>query len=123
MKTNFTLLMLLLIATAAALGIVRSQAAPTGLGFSPEIVTFTATPSVVHPGEPVKLEWKSRGTTSVAMEWGPEEPSRDILQLRAGLPSSGTMMVQPTADTVYELRCYTVAGPMCLPLSATVRTR
>lgn len=123
MKTNFTLLMLLLIATAAALGIIRSRATPTGLGFSPEIVTFTATPSVVRPGEPVKLEWKSRGTVSVAMEWGPENPSRDILQLRAGLPSSGTMTVLPTADTVYELRCYTVAGPMCLPLSATVRTK
>jgi len=27
------------------------------------------------------------------------------------------------ADTVYELRCYTAAGPMCLPVSATVRTR
>jgi hypothetical protein len=123
MKTNFTLLMLLLLVTAAALGIIRSRATPTGLGFSPEIVTFTATPSVVHPGEPVKLEWKSRGTVSVAMEWGPEKPSRDVLQLRAGLPSSGTMTVLPTADTVYELRCYTVAGPMCLPLSATVRTR
>jgi hypothetical protein len=122
MKTTF-LLLLLLIATAAVLGIRRSRATPTGLGFSPEIVTFTATPPVVRPGEPVKLEWKSRGTVSVAMEWGPEKPSRDILQLRAGLPSSGTMTVLPTADTVYELRCYTVAGPMCLPVSATVRTR
>jgi hypothetical protein len=123
MKTNFLLLLSLLLVTAAALGIMRARAKPTGLGFSPEVVAFTATPSVVHAGEPVTLTWQTRGTTSVAMEWGPEKPSRDAVELRAGLPSSGTMTVMPKADTVYELRCYTVAGPMCLPISATVRTR
>lgn len=123
MKNNFLLLLILLFAVAAALGLMRSGAKPMGLGWSPEIVTFTATPAVVHPGEPVTLAWESRGTVSVNMEWGPEKPSRDVVQLRAGLPSSGTMTVQPKADTVYELRCYTVAGPMCLPASATVRTR
>jgi hypothetical protein len=123
MKTNFLLLLLLFFAIAAGLGIMRSRAKPTGLGFSPEVVEFTATPAVVHPGEPVTLAWNTRGTVSVAMEWGPEKPSRDALQLRAGLPSTGTMTVQPMADTVYELRCYTAAGPMCLPVSATVRTR
>jgi len=122
MKT-FLLLLVLLLAVAAALGIMRSGAAPMGLGWSPEIVEFTATPPVVHPGEPVTLVWKTRGTVSVAMEWGPEKPSRDVIQLRAGLPSSGTMTVQPIADTVYELRCYTVTGPMCLPAKASVRTR
>lgn len=123
MKTNFLLLLSLLLVTAAALGVMRSRAEPTGLGFSPEVVTFTATPAVVHPGQPVTLAWQTRGTVSVAMEWGPEKPSRDAVELRAGLPSSGTMTVTPQADTVYELRCYTVAGPMCLPISTTVRTR
>jgi len=123
MKTNFVLLLLLFFAIAAGLGIMRSRAKPMGLGWSPEIIEFTATPPVVRPGEPVKLAWNTRGTTSVAMEWGPEKPSRDAVQLRAGLPSSGTMTVQPTADTVYELRCYTAAGPMCLPLTTTVRTK
>lgn len=123
MKTNFLLLLTLLIVTATALGIMRSQSKSTGLGFSPEVVSFTATPAVVHAGEPVTLAWETRGTSSVAMEWGPEKPSRDAVELRAGLPSSGTITVVPRADTVYELRCYTVAGPMCLPISATVRTR
>jgi hypothetical protein len=123
MKNTFLLLLILLLAVAAALGIMRIGAKPMGLGWSPEIVTFTATPAVVHPGELVTLAWETRGTVSVAMEWGPEKPSRDVVQLRAGLPSSGSMTVQPAADTVYELRCYTVAGPMCLPASATVRTK
>src|ERR1019366_7059413 len=123
MKTNFLLLLTLLLGVAAALGIMRDRAKPAGLGVSPEVVTFTATPEVVHPGEAVTLAWETRGTISVAMEWGPEKPSRDAVELRAGLPSSGTMRVVPKADTGYELRCYTVAGPMCLPVSATVRTR
>ena len=123
MKTNFLLLLFLLIATAAALGIMRSQARPQGLGFSPEIVDFKATPAVVHPGEPVTLQWETRGTSSVSLEWGTEKPARDAMGLRAGLPSSGTLTVTPTADTVYELRCYTVSGPMCLPISTTVKIR
>lgn len=123
MKTNFLLLLFLLLATAAALGIMRSRAKPEGLGFSPEIVSFKATPAVVHPGESVTLSWQTRGTSSVSLEWGTEKPSRDAMELRAGLPSSGTMTVTPMTDTVYELRCYTVAGPMCLPTSASVKTR
>lgn len=123
-KTNFLLLLLLLLAIAAALGIMRSEAKPQGLGFSPEIVTFQATPEMVHPGEPVTLNWETRGTSSVALEWGnPEKPSHDAMAMRADLPSSGTMTVTPMADTVYELRCDTVAGTMCLPISLTVKTR
>jgi len=123
MKTNFLLLLALLLATAAALGIMRAESDPQGLGFSPEIVTFTATPPVVHAGEPVTLTWQARGTTSISLEWGPEKPSRAGMELRPNLPASGTMTVTPTADTVYELRCYTVAGPMCLPISETVRVK
>ena len=123
MKTNFLLLLALLLVTAAALGIMRTQAKPQGLGFSPEIVTFKATPAVVHAGEPVTLSWEARGTTSISIEWGPENPSRAGMELRPGLPNSGRMVVTPTADTVYELRCYTVAGPMCLPVSETVKVR
>jgi len=113
----------LLIAIAAGLGILKSRARPAGMGFYPEVVNFTATPAEVRTGEPVTLSWETRGTASVTMEWGPEKPSRDAVELRAGLPSSGTMTVQPKADTVYELRCYTAAGPMCLPASTTVRTK
>ena len=123
MKTNFLLLLALILAISAGLGIMRTQAQPQGLGFSPEVVTFSARPAVVHPGEPVTLSWQARGTASISIEWGPEKPSRAGMELRAGLPSSGTMTVTPSADTVYELRCYTVAGPMCLPVSETVHVK
>ncbi len=123
MKTNFLLLLVILLATAAGFGIMRSQAKHQGLGYSPEVVAFTATPAVVHAGQPVTLKWETRGTSSIALEWGPAQPTRQGLELHAGLPSSGTMTVTPTADTVYELRCYTVAGPMCLPISEAVEVR
>jgi hypothetical protein len=59
MKNNFLLLLILLFAVAAALGVMRIEAKPMGLGWSPEIITFTATPAVVHPGESVTLAWES----------------------------------------------------------------
>src|SRR5579871_4314855 len=120
-KTNFLLLLLLILVVAGALGVMRAGAKPQGLGFSPEVVTFTATPAAVHAGEPVTLKWETRGTQSISLEWGPAEPTPEGLELHAGLPSTGTMTVKPGADTVYELRCYTVAGPMCLPISQTVK--
>ena len=126
MKNNFLLLLVLLVTVAAALGIMKGGSTVKGLGISPEIVSFTATPAVVRPGEPVTLAWETRGTVSVAMEWGtrrilPSAPS--CSWPRGCAPSSGTMTVQPKEETVYELRCYTVAGPMCLPASTTVRTK
>lgn len=120
---HFLLLLLLLLAVAAALGIIRSTVKPVGLGSSPEVVTFTATPATVHAGEPVTLKWETRGTSSISLEWGPAQPARQGVELHAGLPSSGTMTVTPAADTVYELRCYTASGPMCLPVSETVKVR
>src|SRR5579871_2429478 len=122
-KTNFLLLLILLLVVAAALGVMRAGAKPQGLGFSPEVVTFTATPAVVHAGQPVTLKWDTRGTSSISLEWGPAEPTPAGLELHAGLPSSGTMTVMPAADTVYELRCYSVSGPMCLPISEVVRVK
>ena len=123
MKTNFLLLLVILLITAGALGVMRTQMKHQGLGNSPEVVTFTATPAVVHAGEPVTLAWETRGTSSISLEWGPAQPAREGLELHAGLPSSGTMTVTPTADTVYELRCYTVSGPMCLPVSERVQVK
>jgi hypothetical protein len=123
MKTNFLLLLVLLIVTAAALGDMRTQSKPQRLGFSPEVVTFTATPPVVRAGEPVKLSWETRGTQSISLEWGAQQPSREAPEVHPNLPASGTMTVTPKVDTVYELRCYTVAGPMCLPISEVVHVK
>jgi hypothetical protein len=45
------------------------------------------------------------------------------MQWRAGLPPSGTMIVQPEENTVYVLECETASGQMCMTASATVRLK
>jgi hypothetical protein len=118
MKRNILSTMLLLLGVATT----QSKAAQGSLGVYPEIFTFTATPSAIRPGDPVVITWKTRGTASVTMDFAPEaHHTRDMMQRRSGLPSSGTMTVTPKEDTVYELKCDTVAGPMCLTASVTVR--
>jgi hypothetical protein len=122
MKRNILSTMFLLLGVASTLGTTQSKAAQEGLGVYPEIFAFTATPSAIRPGEPVILTWKTRGTASVTMDSGPEaHHTRDMIQRRSGLPSSGTMTVTPKEDTIFELKCDTVAGPMCLTASVTVR--
>lgn len=122
MRSKILSTLLLVFALATTLGTRQTQAGQDGLGVYPEIYTFKATPSVIRPGQSVTLSWKTRGTTSVTMDFGPEQHhTRDNMQRRAGLPSSGTMTVNPKEDTVYEMKCDTVAGPMCLTASVTVR--
>lgn len=102
---------------------MRSGAKPAGLAISPEIVTFTATPAVVHPGETVTVAWQTRATAAVAVEWGPESHPRGSFERRDGLPSTGTLTFKPTEDTIYVLECDTVFGAMCMAASATVRVK
>jgi plastocyanin len=124
MKLNLFSKLLLLSPLALLLGSTGSQAAPQGLGVSPEVVTFTASPQVVRPGDTVTVAWNTRGTTSVTLEWGQEaNHNRAAMQQRTGLPSSGKLTFQVTEDTIYDLRCATVTGTMCLPVSATVRMK
>jgi hypothetical protein len=124
MKLNLLAKLLILSPLALVLGTTGSQAAPQGLGVSPEVVTFTATPQVARPGDTVTIAWNTRGTTSVTLEWGQEENhSRATMQQRTGLPSSGKLNFQVTEDTVYDLKCATVTGTMCLPVSVTVRMK
>jgi hypothetical protein len=123
MKRTLLWLLFLLLALATALGVMRSRAARIDPAISPEITSFTATPTVISPGESVTLAWKTRGALSVAMEWGPEYHVRRAMQKRTGLPPAGTMTVQPKENTVYVLECEVASGQMCMLASATVRMR
>jgi hypothetical protein len=123
MKRTTLLLLLLLLGVAVTLGVMRSGARPEGLGISPEIVTFTANPQVITKGQSATLTWNTRSTASVSMEWGPEDRDRGALQKRVGLPSAGTLVVQPQENTVYILECETLFGDMCMEASTTVRVK
>jgi len=123
MKRTSSLLLLLLLTFAGALGVMRTGAAPMGLTISPEIVTFTATPSKVSPGEPVTVEWTTRSTTSVTLDWGVEGQARESMEMRDGLPSSGSMTFRPIENTTFVLECETAFGAMCMSASAAVRMK
>jgi hypothetical protein len=115
-------LLFLFFVLAMTMGVVGKTGPQGGLGISPEIASFTATPRIVVPGENVTLTWKTRGAVSVTIEWGPEDHPRGTLQQRTGLPGSGTLVMQPRENTVYVLSCETATGVMCMSASTTVST-
>src|ERR1700722_17665460 len=119
MKRTFSILLFLLPVSVTP-GAIRSRAEPVGPAISRGIVSFTATPRMVKPGESVTLQWETRGATSVAIEWGPEHNTRGSMQKRTGLPPSGTMTLQPEEDTVYVLECDTPEGQTCMSASTRV---
>ncbi len=104
-----------------AAGIVRGLATPAGIGITPEIISFTATPPVAQPGQPVTLAWNVRGAPSVAMDRATKDHPDATMPERSGLPLSGKITVHPDTDTVYTLTCRTADGPMC-STTVTVRT-
>jgi hypothetical protein len=118
----FGVLLLLLIALIVVLGLGRSGVARIGLGIYPEIISFTASAETVHAGEAVTLSWVTRGVESVVIESGPENAPRDRVQRLEGLSPTGTLKVQPTETTVYELTCETISsGQMCMPTKVVVK--
>jgi hypothetical protein len=123
MKRTLWLLVFLLLALAATLGVMRRRMTPVAGPISPGIVSFTATPRVISRGESATLAWTTRGLPSVAMEWGPEHGARGRMERRTGLPPNGAMTVQPGENTVYVLKCETESGQVCIEASATVRVK
>lgn len=89
----------------------------------PEIVSFTATPKVISPGQTVTVAWETHGVTSVTVAWAPESNPRGHMQRRAGLPPSGATTFQPQEPTAFVLECDPSPGQMCTAASATVRMR
>lgn len=85
-----------------------------------EILSFSATPTIVAPGGKVMLEWKTRGVDTVAIDWM-AQGSRS--QRRAGLPANGTLEVQPKVTTRYILDCEADSGNACASQSVTVRVQ
>jgi hypothetical protein len=122
MKRNLWLLLVLFAGIVIAFGILRSRATQIGIGAEPEIISFTATPSVSQPGQPVILAWKARGTPSLTLDWATKDHPAASMPERAKLAASGTMKVEPVKDTVYTLTCETAGGPMC-STSVTVETK
>ena len=120
MKRTLLLLVFLLLALAVTLGVMRSRPNPIGSAISPEIVSFTATPRTITRGQSAKLEWVTRGATSVAMEWAPELRPRGNMRRQTGLPPSGTMTVAPVENTVYILECNPEYDEVCTLASVTV---
>jgi hypothetical protein len=122
MKSSpFTSILLLMLATAASVGFARTTVKPTGMGFYPEIISFTATPGAVKAGEWVTLSWETRGAVSVTLEARPEEGRPQDPRIQTGLPATGTLSVQPSETTYYRLRCQTVfSGQACGIIEAKV---
>ncbi len=75
-----------------------------------EIVSFSAAPRRIAPGASVTLKWVTRGMKSVSISWAPAADTRDNWKHLDGLPSSGTLQVQPGHDTVYLLNCECADG-------------
>ena len=111
-KRTVELLLLFLLAIAVTASVI-----------GPEIVSFTATPRVIKPGDSVTVSWETHGVDSVSMEWGPEYHQPGDMQKSTGLPPSGTMTDKPAQDTVYVLECETPVGETCMSASATVRVK
>lgn len=115
------LLLFLFFALAGTLALMRNPTTQVS-AVIPAIVSFTAAPQAIGPGESVTLNWETRGVDSVTIQWGPENNPRDNMQKRVGLPPSGTMTFQPQEDTIYVLECETVPVQGCIQ-SASVRVR
>jgi hypothetical protein len=113
MKRPLLLLPFLFIALIAGISIMRSRAVPHGIGTQPEILSFSATPRVVKPGEPVTLAWNVRGADSLTLSRSTSDRREANEPERTNLPGSGKMVVRPQQDTVYKLTCETADGPMC----------
>jgi hypothetical protein len=115
--------MLLLVgfAFATALTVIHNRARGSGQTTYPEIISFKATPRVIHAGEAAELSWETTSTGSIAMEWARvSDPQGDIHRLD-GLPPKGAMKVEPKESTIYILECEATTGWVCAAASATVR--
>lgn len=106
-------LALLIAGVIVGVSIMRSRAAPRGIAKEPEIVSFSATPSNVQPGQPVTLAWNARGADSLTLNRSTSERSEADEPERTRLPGSGKIVVHPKRDTTYTLTCATADGPMC----------
>jgi hypothetical protein len=109
-KRTLRMLLLVLFALAITLAVIHNRARGSGQATYPEIISFKATPPVIHAGEAVELSWETTSTGSVAMEWARVNDPRGDIHRLDGLPPKGTMKVEPKESTIYILECEATTG-------------
>ena len=98
-----------------------SGVAHIGFAISPSIVSFTAIPDTIQPGDSARLSWVTRGADQVTLEWSTEDTPADCLQHVAALPAKGSLKVHPPETTVYKLSCEAnVTEQLCAPMTVLV---
>ncbi len=120
MRRSLALLPVLIGAMIIAAFWIRAHATPVGIGTEPSIVSFTATPPVAKPGEPVILAWNARGASSLDLDRSTQDRPSVTEPEQTKLPDSGRITVHPKQNTAYILTCETPGGPMC---STTISVR
>ena len=80
---------------------------PRVAGSFPQIMRFTAHPTIVHPGETVLLHWDAKNAAGVTLEQAmdPRADIRAAFESLGTFPSSGTLEVRPKAGTTYVVTC------------------
>jgi len=71
----------------------------------PEVLTLTASPDAILPGDVSIIAWTTKGASEVALSAG--GVAIDLGDARAG---AGSAVVQPTVDTTYELVATSASG-------------
>ncbi len=121
MKRSLLWLFLLLMAGAATVGVMRINGERTERKGRPGIVSFTAEPKAVLPGQPVKLAWETQGASGVTLEWTNADHAGAVT--RQGLPPSGNLTTHQDENTKYVLNCETVSGQSCGTARLIVKMR
>ena len=76
---------------------------------SVQVMSFTATPAQTIPDGAVKLTWTTEGADSC-----------DVLPGMRDVPLNGSLDVNPTQTTTYQLTCKGFGGPVTQALTVTV---
>ena len=84
---------------------------PTGP--APTIVSFTASATIVLPGQPVTLKW--------AVNWNVSNPGYNIVSPAVGAIRGTSVVVNPSATTTYELSSTNQYGRSVAKVKVTVQ--
>jgi len=80
---------------------------PRVAGSFPQIMRFTAHPTIIHRGEAVVLHWDAKNAAGVTLEQA-VDPKADIrakFESLGTFPGSGTLEVRPNESTTYVVSC------------------
>ena len=80
---------------------------PRVAGSFPQIMRFTAHPTIIHRGEAVVLHWDAKNAAGVTLEQA-VDPKADIrakFESLGTFPGSGTLEVRPNESTTYVVIC------------------